>query len=223
VPDDIEKPATIDLPGQVYEAIRAGLADGRHPPDAVFTETELAAQFGVSRTPVREALAMLARDGLLMQSGRSFRAPRYDLSEMRSLFDVRERLEPYAVRKAVERASADEIAAFVAMASAELAGELDAATYMRAHRRVRSALFALARNRRIVDAIETFEHQTAYVRQKTLLDAGNRRRSIALTHALVAAIASRDAAAAEAAMERTLGAAWEAIAHALETQDKALA
>jgi len=223
VPDEVENLQPADLAGQVYEAVRAALADGRHPPEAVFTETDLAAQFGVSRTPVREALSLLARDGLLMQTGRSFRVPRYDLSDMQALFAVRARLEPYAVRRAVELASSDEIAAFVAMASAELAQEMDAAAYMRTHRRIRSALFALAGNRRIVDAIETFEHQTAYVRQQTLQDPANRQLSIELTRNLLAALAVRNAAAAEGAMAKILDAAFEAVAQVVASGQRFLA
>jgi DNA-binding GntR family transcriptional regulator len=71
-------------------------------------ETELAAQFGVSKTPVREALKTLAGTGLVVMSqykGATVR--RVDAAMAREVYDVRLLLEPEAVRRTVRRGDLD--------------------------------------------------------------------------------------------------------------------
>lgn len=206
---------SIDLANGIVETLRRELAEGRYGPDAVFTELALSERFGVSRTPVREALLLLARDGLLVQRDRSFGLPRYTTSDMADLFAVRQKLEPYAIRRIVELCPAREIDAYVAKARAELRAELDADAYIQANRRIHSALLALCRNPHIRDAIEMFDQQTAFIRQKTLRDRATRELSISLTHRLLDAMAHRDATGAEAAAHAALAAAHEAIDRAL--------
>lgn len=67
---------------------------------------DLAALLGVSRTPVREALARLCQDGLLeAKDGKGYFVVNvYDTRQIEDLYDLREALEAHAVRRAVERA-----------------------------------------------------------------------------------------------------------------------
>jgi len=50
---------------KVYEAIKKGILDGYYAPGDVLNERRLSEEMGISRTPVREALQMLAQDGWL--------------------------------------------------------------------------------------------------------------------------------------------------------------
>ena len=89
---------------QIYALLRQEIITGRLRPRAVLSEQEFAARFGVSRTPVREAMIKLSEEKLVEifpQYG-SFVAP----IELRDVFDsqfVRESLECAAVAKAAER------------------------------------------------------------------------------------------------------------------------
>jgi DNA-binding GntR family transcriptional regulator len=89
---------------QVHAVLRVEIIAGRLAPRAMLSEQEIAAGFGVSRTPVREAMIKLAEEGLVEifpQYG-SFVAP----IKLRDVFDsqfTREALECAAVEKAVER------------------------------------------------------------------------------------------------------------------------
>ena len=61
----------------------------------------------MSRTPVREALSRLAAEGLVeLSPNRGARAAPWTSQELREIFELRLRLEPYAVRQAVPRLSA---------------------------------------------------------------------------------------------------------------------
>jgi DNA-binding GntR family transcriptional regulator len=95
------------LSTQVHAVLRADIIAGHLAPRAMLSEQDIAAGFGVSRTPVREAMIKLAEEGLVEifpQYG-SFVAP----IKLRDVFDsqfVRESLECAAVEKAVDRLDA---------------------------------------------------------------------------------------------------------------------
>lgn len=94
------KPGGGNLARRVYEKIRADIFDFRLLPGARFSENEIAAEARVSRTPVREALFRLEREGYLEvqpKSGWSVRA--LDFDALDHLYDVRVILECEAVRK----------------------------------------------------------------------------------------------------------------------------
>jgi len=90
----------------VYERIKEEIFEFLLPPGARFSENEVAGRIGVSRTPVREALYRLAREGFLdvyAKSGWSVRPLDFDLFDQ--LYDVRVIIELAAVRKLCESAT----------------------------------------------------------------------------------------------------------------------
>lgn len=206
----------LDLATGIVDALRQELAAGRYDSDTVFTELALSERFGVSRTPIREALLALERDGLLVQRGRSFGMPCYSAKQMEDVFVVRQQLEPYAIRRIVELQPAAKIDAFIEWARTELQGDFTPDTYIAAHQKVRTALLQLCRNAVIRDAIETFDHQTAFIRQQTLRHPDSLALSLKLTRQLLDALAKHDPDAAESAAQDTLVAAHEAIKRILQ-------
>jgi DNA-binding GntR family transcriptional regulator len=85
-------------------SIRAAILDGRLAPDQPLPELELAEQLGTSRTPIREALLLLEREGLVeAQPNRGATVKRYDQARLKELYDVRAVLEGYAAKLAAER------------------------------------------------------------------------------------------------------------------------
>ena len=96
------------LADDVYEAINGLLMDSIIAPDARITIDTLARQLGVSPTPVREALARLESDGLVVKQGLRgyFATPRLSLDEMKDMYQLRLLLEPWAAGRAAERANA---------------------------------------------------------------------------------------------------------------------
>jgi DNA-binding GntR family transcriptional regulator len=88
------------LAGAVYETLKADIFEFRLPPGARFSENQVARRERVSRTPVREALFRLEREGYLevhSKSGWSVRA--LDFALIDQLYDLRVVLECAAVRK----------------------------------------------------------------------------------------------------------------------------
>src|ERR1044072_6954142 len=99
----------------VVGRIRAILLDGEIPPGARIPERELCERLGISRTPLREALKVLAAEGPVQRlPPRGSRAAKLTDKDMRDLFEVCQGLEALAGELACERitdAEIDEIAA----------------------------------------------------------------------------------------------------------------
>ena len=106
---DISPPSQKKL---AYETIRAGIAEGRYGPGQRLVEQAVAESAGLSRTPVREAIRLLEKEGLvLVEKNRGAAVRCLTIGELRDLYDLRARLEGYACELAAERRSAEQIAA----------------------------------------------------------------------------------------------------------------
>jgi DNA-binding GntR family transcriptional regulator len=93
-----------------YEAIKAMIVTGQLTPGQRLTELELVEQLQVSRTPVREALNRLQRDGLVIERPRTgFAVVPFDETMLRNVFDIRAELDDYATRLAIPRITPEEV------------------------------------------------------------------------------------------------------------------
>jgi len=93
-----------------YEAIKAMIVTGQLAPGRRVTELDLAEQLQVSRTPVREALNRLQRDGLVVERPRTgFAVVQFDETMLREVFDLRLELDSYATRLAVLRITDEQV------------------------------------------------------------------------------------------------------------------
>ncbi|PZN12394.1 MAG: GntR family transcriptional regulator [Bacillota bacterium] len=91
---------------RTYMALRDAILSGQLPPGTRLVEVELAAQLGVSRTPVREALKRLAAERLVRESrGGRYEVVRLKPKEVEEVYQCRMALEGMAARLAAERAS----------------------------------------------------------------------------------------------------------------------
>jgi DNA-binding GntR family transcriptional regulator len=92
------------LRGNVAEVLRAALLDGRFQPKEELSDTRLAAEFAVSRGPVREALLVLAEEGLVVHhQNRGFEVPLLEQHDLEQISTVRRPLEVLALESAKAR------------------------------------------------------------------------------------------------------------------------
>jgi GntR family transcriptional regulator of vanillate catabolism len=127
---------------EIEAALRARILSGELPPGARLREPDLAAAFGVSRFPVREALTALARDGLAEHEvNRGFAVRAFGRDEVAEAYEMRALLEGQAARIAAERGLSREaehamlaavLAVDVLLVERRLPGEAEAAAW-RAH------------------------------------------------------------------------------------------
>lgn len=149
----------------VLDALKHAILTGRLPPGQPLIENDLAAQLGVSKTPVREALKTLAGAGLVTMSpykGAMVRA--VDDALAHSVYDIRLLLEPEAVRRAV--AGAAKSAAHW-KAAADALDRADACTDRAdrslANREFHRALYLGCGNDLMVGILDDLRDQTALV------------------------------------------------------------
>ena len=153
----------------VLDAVRRAILTGRLVPGRPLVETELAAQLGVSKTPVREALKTLAGAGLVTISPYKGAAVRtVDDVLARSVYDIRLLLEPEAVRRSASRGGGGAATAANAWEAAAQALDLadraaDAAERQQANRDFHRALYAGCGNDLMVTILDGLRDQTALV------------------------------------------------------------
>ncbi|KLU10170.1 MULTISPECIES: GntR family transcriptional regulator [Kocuria] len=89
---------------RAYEALREDIVEWRLLPGQVLGEVEQSERFGISRTPIREALSRLTADGLAeAHRGRGVVVSQVSLEDVRALFELREALDCRAARLAARR------------------------------------------------------------------------------------------------------------------------
>ncbi|MHC6178091.1 GntR family transcriptional regulator [Glutamicibacter endophyticus] len=107
---DPRTPKAAPLREQVRDTIRQRIFDGYYAPGTRLIERDLAAEFSVSRLPVREALRMLRQEGLVVEKAtRGSLVASLTEKDVRDLFDLRGALEVLACRLAAERATATQL------------------------------------------------------------------------------------------------------------------
>ena len=142
------------LSRQAYSAIRSSIRSGAITPDGFYSEVQLAHALRISRTPVREALIELEREGLVeIVPQRGFRLRTISESEREEAYTLRGLIETYVVRRLAKEATDEDIAALRALIDhqGKVAGE--PAAFLEADENFHLAMAAildLERTRRIL-------------------------------------------------------------------------
>lgn len=104
----IEQP--ISIRENIYEQLKNEILSDKIPPKATLVETQLSKQIGISRTPIREALHVLQKEGLLELIPRvGYRVRQIDWEEVKEICEIRKSLEILAARWALKRITPEEI------------------------------------------------------------------------------------------------------------------
>ena len=96
-----------DLVSEVLEEIKSSLVEGKWVPGSKFVEATVAKQFGISRSPIREATRTLAQLGLLkMKPGKGFFVCSPTEQDIRNLYDLRLMLQVFSIQQAFKKGQA---------------------------------------------------------------------------------------------------------------------
>lgn len=148
-----------------YEELRRQILFGELEPGATFSQVQLSAQLGVSRTPLREAVRLLQTEGLLTsEPRRRVRVSPITTDDFEDLYAIRVVLDSLAVRLTVPLLSREELAEIrIAYLEATAAADReDVGAYRDAHRRFHSGLFAHAGARLVGRVEELWDHAERY-------------------------------------------------------------
>ncbi len=188
--------------------ILAAIDEGVYKPGDRLVESELAERFGVSRTPIREALQRLETQSLLARDGRSLIVASLDHNQMAELYIVRRELEGLAASLAARHATPEEVALLRAMVQADNALLNDPAALSRANRRFHKQVHLASHNRYLVQQLDLV-HRTMALMATTSLAAEGRSKIAQAEHdVIVRAIENRDEEAAGAALREHISVAF---------------
>ncbi|WP_417679611.1 GntR family transcriptional regulator [Pseudodonghicola sp.] len=198
------KPQQKDAYSLILEAIDVGI----YRPGDRLVESELAERFGMSRTPIREALQRLETQSLLERDGRSLIVASLDHNQMAELYVVRRELEGLAARLAAQHATDEEIRVLREMVREDDKLVGDPTALARANRRFHEQIHLASHNRYLVQQLDLV-HRTMALMATTSLAAEGRGEIAQNEHAgIVAAIEARDAEAAEKALKEHISIAF---------------
>lgn len=198
----MEGAATVRLFEQLREQIEERIVTGLYPPGTRLDEVELAEGFGVSRTPIREALIQLSSEGFIeIRPRRGAIVAQIPPGRLCEMFDVMAELEAMCGRLAARRASTADIEriqqAHQACQAARAANDPD--SYYRLNETFHFAIYEASHNGFLTEQA-TGLHRRLRPYRRLQLRVRNRMDSSFAEHAdIVAAIARGDA---EAAMDR---------------------
>jgi DNA-binding GntR family transcriptional regulator len=168
--------------------------------DIRLDERRLALEFGISRTPVREAMAQLERDGFVRSVPRRgiyvVRKTRLEVIEMITAWAA---LESMAARLITQGASGEEIASlrrmFATFEGGEVAAKLD--EYSEVNIEFHQAIICMSHNRVLIDLAENLFTHMRMIRRKTIGEKDRADRSIRDHMNIIEALEARDTARAE--------------------------
>ncbi|MEQ8355813.1 MAG: GntR family transcriptional regulator [Kiloniellaceae bacterium] len=192
---------TESLAERAYGALCAAIAEGELTPGQRIGETTFAAQLGISRTPIREALQRLARDGLVTLDARNgAKVAELSLEAIQELYDLREILEGSAARFAALGATANDLQRLNAILIKETEHGDDPAALAKLNKLFHQALCEAANNRYLSSAVATFSTTLLLLGPTTLAAKLRAGESQAEHRAIVEAIGEGDAERAESLM-----------------------
>jgi DNA-binding GntR family transcriptional regulator len=194
-----------NLRERVLRALRAAIISGELTPGEVYSAPSLAATFGVSATPVREAMLDLAKENLVVVvPNKGFRVTVVDEEQLDQITAIRRLLEPPVVAEVTDLIPAEDFAGLRQLAQEIVDGARagDLAQYTEADREFHLRLLGYSGNQRLVDLVAELRGQTRLVGLASLLDRGYLVSSAREHLDLLDLMERRDAAAVEIFMVR---------------------
>jgi DNA-binding GntR family transcriptional regulator len=214
-PDIIVSPRTVS--GLVAERLRAQIVAGELPSGSKLRQVEIARRFGVSTTPVREALAALQREGLVRlhpQRGAVVFVP--TVADLREHYEIRAALESLAASRTAERFEESWVAPLEALLD-EMSTGPPAARYIALNQHFHTQLYEHCGRSRLVEMIAALrDASSAYLHIYRAAADFPVARLDGEHRAILSACMARDAEAAAAATREHLQNTVEHVATRLE-------
>lgn len=198
------KPQPTDAYSLILEAIDTGL----YKPGDRLVESDLADRFGVSRTPIREALQRLETQSLLTRDGRSLIVASLDHNQLAELYVVRAELEGLAADLAARHATDEEVRVLRDMVEDDRRLMRDPKALSRANRRFHKQIHLASHNRFLVQQLDLVHRSMALMATTSLAAAGRGETALAEHDAIVTAIEARDIQAASEALKAHISKAF---------------
>ena len=203
------------LPHRVAEGLRKDILEGRLKPGDWLRQERLAQEHGVSQMPVREALKLLASEGLVEHVPyRGARVVHFTIEDVEDLYECRAFIEGLAARSAATHISDAQVAELERLHGrmAQLVGPESLIEYRELNRRFHELIFTASRRSYLVRTLAqlwaAFPSMlwSNFAQTVRATPAGRDESDVEEHAAIVAALRGRDGAAAEQAIRRHIAA-----------------
>ena len=195
---DIIEISRLALHDQVASRLRTMLVEGRIAPGAKLNERELCAQLQVSRTPLREAIKLLAAEGLVdLLPNRGAVAVKLTEADVLNTFEVLAMLEGMSGELAAKRITEEELAEVRALHYEMMAchARRDLSGYYRLNARIHTAINEAAGNPVLAQTYRSINARVQSLRFRTNQDDAKWKHAVEEHEQMIAALAARDAGA----------------------------
>jgi DNA-binding GntR family transcriptional regulator len=194
---------------QIYADLRRRLHQGEFGEDDRLVDIDVAATYGTSRMPVREALLQLANEGYLVGTTRGFALPTLSVEDIRDIFEVRKLLEPPAAANAArDMGDIEQRELTLALMEARQAADRDDLKHViAASTAFRAAWLTAVHNTRLSGTIARFVDHVWTARVARLRHPAAHRVTVIALETLYDAFMRRDESAARDAMSAYIQAA----------------
>lgn len=182
------------LSDQVYQLLRDDLKTGEFKAGQRLLEVELAERYKVSRTPIREALFQLSREGLLTDSERGYVTPTYSRADVIHRLEVKRLLDPRVAEHVAREAEASQIKAMTKAFAQEKAAHASGRvkTFVRANQEFRTIYRSMCKNDLLARCLTLVDDQFETVRATIMETPENRAKTIEHDARLLEAIIAHD-------------------------------
>lgn len=189
-----------DAGARIAAGVRSGIVSGAYRPGARIRQEDLAAEYGASRVPVREALRQLEYEGLVtVVANTGAWVSRLTLAECEEVYQMRERLEPLLLRYSAPHLDAEALAELAELAQRIGRTDGDTEAFLRLDRQFHLGSYAAARTSQLDDLIRKLWNTTAPYRRAYVASWAPESRRIAYEehHLMIAALRDGDTEEAE--------------------------
>ena len=192
-----------------YSLILSAIDNGTYRPGDRLVESELAERFGVSRTPVREALQRLETQSMLTRDGRSLIVATLEHYQLAELYTVRIELVALAARLAARHATREEVRVLAQLVVEDYRIIDDPQALSRANRRFHHQIHLASHNRYLVQQLDIVHRTMALMAHSSLAVPGRGEDSLDEHRAIVKSIAAGNPDEADAALRAHISLAYE--------------
>ncbi|WP_125144509.1 GntR family transcriptional regulator [Clostridium transplantifaecale] len=189
---------------QVYDEIKRGILKGQYMPGDVLTERKLSDEMGISRTPIREAMQMLAHDGwLVMETYKGAVVREFDLEYVLEVLKIRKSLEMLAVEDAVLNLTDRDLEELeeIAQCQRDMLNHYDEYDYIEMDRKFHQKIYELSHNRTLQGLLNNFNDIISFFGIRALKQKERKITTMEEHQKILDAVKRRDAGAAVRAME----------------------
>lgn len=192
-----------------FYLVLEAIDQGEFRPGDRLVEAELAERFGVSRTPIREALQRLETQGVLARDGRSLVVASLNHDQLGELYVVRAELEGLAARLAAQHAAPEEIRVLRELLRKDREFIARPDLLARANKRFHRQIHMASHNRYLIQQLDMVHRAMILIATTSLAAEGRGEKALEEHEQIVAAIEARDGDAADFALRQHISRAFE--------------